>query len=93
MGRRSEHEAREADRRARTRRLIELGGLVQKSGLVELTDDDRNTLYGGLLLLAGLLRSDETGSVLPRLERQGRRAFRLDREAGEANGPSSRPIR
>jgi len=28
-------------RRERTRHLIELGGLVQKAGLVELVDDDR----------------------------------------------------
>ena len=40
-------------RRERTRHLIELGGLVQKAGLVELTDDDRATLYGALLDLAG----------------------------------------
>ena len=31
-------------RRARTRHLIELGGLVAKAGLVELADDDRATL-------------------------------------------------
>ena len=30
-------------RRERTRHLIELGGLVQKAGLVELVDDDRGT--------------------------------------------------
>ena len=34
-------------RRERTRHLIELGGLVQKAGLVDLADDDRATLYGG----------------------------------------------
>lgn len=28
-------------RRERTRHLIELGGLVVKAGLVDLTDDDR----------------------------------------------------
>ena len=39
-------------RRARTRQLIELGGLVQKAGLVELLDDDRATLLGALLCLA-----------------------------------------
>ncbi|WP_145206913.1 conjugal transfer protein TraD, partial [Sphingobium sp. B2] len=32
-------------RRERTRHLIELGGLVQKAGLVDLADDDRATLY------------------------------------------------
>ena len=36
-------------RRERTRHLIELGGLVQKAGLVDLTDDDRATILGGLL--------------------------------------------
>jgi hypothetical protein len=36
-------------RRERTRHLIELGGLVQKAGLVELADDDRATLYGAML--------------------------------------------
>src|SRR5690606_3910942 len=36
-------------RRERTRHLIELGGLVQKAGLVDLADDDRATLYGALL--------------------------------------------
>jgi hypothetical protein len=32
------------NRRERTRQLIELGGLVAKSGLVELTGDDRAAL-------------------------------------------------
>ena len=31
-------------RRARTRQLIELGGLMHKAGLVELLNDDRATL-------------------------------------------------
>jgi len=47
------------DRRARTRHLIELGGLVQKAGVVELVDDDRATLLGALLELAGRLREAE----------------------------------
>lgn len=33
-------------RRERTRHLIELGGLVVKAGLVELTDDNRAVLFG-----------------------------------------------
>ena len=33
-------------RRERTRHLIELGGLIQKAGLVDLTDDDRATILG-----------------------------------------------
>ena len=39
-------------RRERTRHLIELGGLVVKAGLVDLTDDDRATIYGALLTVA-----------------------------------------
>ena len=44
-------------RRERTRQLIELGGLVVKAELVELTDDDRATLYGAFLTVAIKLRS------------------------------------
>jgi hypothetical protein len=46
----AEQEARlkDAERRARTRRLIEAGGLVEKAGLLEL---DSNALYGALLSL------------------------------------------
>jgi hypothetical protein len=46
------------ERRERTRHLIELGGLVQKSGLVALIDDDRATILGALLELAGKLQKD-----------------------------------
>jgi hypothetical protein len=45
-------------RRERTRHLIELGGLVQKAGLVELADDDRAVLLGALLAVAAKLQSD-----------------------------------
>ena len=54
------------DRRARTRQLIELGGLVQKAGLVELLDDDRATLLGALLGLA-----DQLGGLGPAGEEPG----------------------
>ena len=36
-------------RRKRTRRLIELGGLVVKAGVVQITGDDRATILGALL--------------------------------------------
>ena len=39
----------EAERKARTRRLIEAGGIIDKAGLLEL---DPNALYGALLGLA-----------------------------------------
>ena len=42
----------QVERRKRTRHLIELGGLVVKSGIVNLTDDDRATIFGALLWCA-----------------------------------------
>jgi hypothetical protein len=72
---------RQADRRARTRRLIELGGLVQKAKLVELTGDDRTVLFGGLLLVSELLESDRRKTALAVLKRKGRRGFGGDKES------------
>ena len=68
-------------RRERTRHLIELGGLVQKAGLVELVEDDRATLYGALLDLAGRARADDASDVLALWKRRGKRAFDADAEA------------
>ncbi|MBL0916098.1 MAG: conjugal transfer protein TraD, partial [Sphingopyxis sp.] len=62
-------------RRARTKQLIELGGLVVKAGLVDLIDDDRATLYGAFLTLAERLRSEERTNALTLWTRKGRRAF------------------
>lgn len=73
-------------RRERTRHLIELGGLVQKAGLVDLTDDDRATLYGALLELA--VRVQEDATVLTLWKRRGRRAF--DTEAIEGSDLADR---
>ncbi|MBR1139097.1 MULTISPECIES: conjugal transfer protein TraD [Bradyrhizobium] len=49
----------QVDRRKRTRHLIELGGPVVKARVVELTSDDRATIYGALLWMADKLQSDE----------------------------------
>lgn len=51
-------------RRKRTRQLIELGGLVVKAGLVELTDDDRAMLHGAFLTVAAKLRGEEREQAL-----------------------------
>ena len=67
-------------RRERTRQLIELGGLVQKAGLVELTDDDRATIYGALLDLAGHAQGGDAGDVLALWKRRGKRAFDAESE-------------
>jgi len=51
------------ERRARTHQLIELGGLVQKAGLVELTRDDRATLLGAMMELADQLRDGRDANM------------------------------
>ena len=88
------------DRRARTRHLIELGGLVQKAGLVELVDDDRATLLGAFLELADRLREHgqpeggeteegerqeaSSADLKARWRRRGLRAFDADKDAAAA---------
>jgi len=62
-------------RRERTRQLIELGGLVVKANLVELTGDDRAVIYGALLNVVAKLRSEEREQALTLWRRAGRRAF------------------
>lgn len=66
--------------RERTRQLIELGGLVVKAGLVELTGDDRAVLYGALLEMAARLRADDAEQALLLWRRRGQRAFADDAE-------------
>src|SRR3546814_7017326 len=62
-------------RRARTKQLIELGGLVVKAGLVDLTDDDRRALYGAFLAVADKLCGDDREHALALWHRKGKRAF------------------
>lgn len=70
-----ENRVREAERKARVRRLIEAGGLVDKAGLLGL---DANALYGALLNLAER-RSDP--AEVARWEARGGRAFVLEAQA------------
>lgn len=70
-------------RRERTRHLIELGGLVHKAGLVDLTDDDRATLYGAMLELAARAQGDDGDTVLALWKRRGKRAFDAEAEGSE----------
>jgi hypothetical protein len=65
-------------RRERTRHLIELGGLVAKAGLIELTDDDRAVIYGALLEAAARLRSADRAQHLLLWQRRGKRGFAID---------------
>lgn len=63
------------ERRERTRHLIELGGLVQKAGLVDLADDDRAALLGAFLSLADQLGGEGRRDILALWRRRGQRTF------------------
>jgi len=67
-------------RRERTRHLIELGGLVAKAGLVELTGDDRAALYGAFLELADRLQAVDGDGARLLWRRRGQRAFAVEAE-------------
>jgi hypothetical protein len=62
-------------RRERTRQLIELGGLIAKAGLVDLTDDDRAVIFGLLVEGAAILRGEQREEAIMRWRRRGKRAF------------------
>ena len=68
----------QVERRKRTRHLIELGGLVVKADLLELTGDDRAVIFGALLWMADKLQSDQ-GEFARRLwAAKGKQAFEND---------------
>lgn len=75
---RSDNRAWAVERRARTRQLIELGGLVQKAGLVDLTDDDRAALLGAFLSLADMLKGESWKNLIEVWRRRGRRMFEAE---------------
>jgi hypothetical protein len=71
----------QVERRKRTRHLIELGGLVIKAGIADLTGDDRATIFGALLWMADKLQSDQGEHARGLWAAKGKQAF-------EAGGPS-----
>src|SRR5690606_37584083 len=66
--------------------LAQLGGLdrvpkllpVAKSGLIELSDDDRAAIFGLLVEGAAILRTEQRDEALTLWRRRGRRAFDAD---------------
>ena len=83
---RTDTRASAQERRARTRLLIELGGLVRKAGIDELMEDDRATLLGALFDLADQLtqgRSEAEPRTPDQLKatwrRRGLNAFEAER--------------
>ncbi len=69
----------QVERRKRTRHLIELGGLIVKAGIVELTGDDRAVIYGALLWMADKLQSDQGEQARGIWTKLGEMAFEADR--------------
>ncbi|TPI58243.1 conjugal transfer protein TraD [Mesorhizobium sp. B3-1-7] len=69
----------QVERRQRTRHLIELGGLVIKAGIVELTNDDRAIIYGALVWVAAKLQSQEGDHVRDTWGAKGKEAFDAER--------------
>ncbi|TRC75778.1 conjugal transfer protein TraD [Mesorhizobium sp. WSM4310] len=63
------------ERRKRTRHLIELGGLVAKAGIIELTNDDRPIIYGALLWIAVKLQGQEGEHARDLWAAKGKQAF------------------
>jgi hypothetical protein len=66
---------RQTLRRKRTRHLIELGGLVVKAGIVDLTSDDRAIILGALIWMADKLQSEERAKALALWAAKGKQAF------------------
>jgi len=76
----------QVERRARTRRLIALGGLVAKAGIVELVGDDRAIILGGLIWIADKLRSDDAERAKTLWAAKGKEAFEAERNSIAADG-------
>jgi hypothetical protein len=77
---RARHDMRawQVERRKRTRHLIELGGLVVKARVADLTGDDRAIILGALLWMADKLRSDQGKKARELWAAKGKQAFEAD---------------
>ena len=75
----------QVERRKRTRHLIELGGLVVKAGIVQLTKDDRAVIYGAMLWIAAKLRSHESEHARALWAAKGKQAFNAEWHEADKN--------
>lgn len=72
----------QVERRKRTRHLIELGGLVVKAGIVDLTGDNRAMIYGAMIWVADKLQSEDGERARGVWIELGKMAFEAERPAG-----------
>ena len=70
----------QVERRKRTRHLIELGGLIVKSGIVDLTGDDRAIILGALLWMADKLQSEQGEHARALWAAKGRQVFETEQK-------------
>ena len=70
----------QVERRKRTRHLIELGGLVVKAGIVDLTGDDRAMIYGALIWMTDKLKSEDGERARELWAEKGKEAFEGEQE-------------
>jgi hypothetical protein len=68
----------QVERRKRTRYLIELGGLVVKSGVADLIGGDRATILGALIWMADRLQGDQGENARALWAAKGKKAFDMD---------------
>ena len=76
----------QVERRKRTRHLIELGGLVVKARIVELTGDDRVTILRALLWMADKLQSNQREKARALWATMGKQAFENDQTSPGGEG-------
>jgi hypothetical protein len=72
----------QVEHRKRTRHLIELGGLVIKAGIMDLTGDDRAMIYGAMIWIADKLKSEDGERARELWAGKGKEAFAAERSAG-----------
>jgi hypothetical protein len=83
----------QVERRKRTRHLIELGGLLVKAGIVDLTRDDRVTILGALLWMADKLQSDQGKQARELWAAKGKQAFEADLAAHKGTDRTASAVR
>ena len=81
------------ERRKRTRHLIELGGLVVKAGIVDLTGNDRAMIYGAMIWIAEKLKSEGGEHARDTWTKLGKMAFEMERPAGAHDGTQAQQDR
>lgn len=81
---RARHDMRswQVERRKRARHLIELGGLVVKAGIVDLTNDDRTVILGALVWIASKLQREDGELARDAWATLGRMAFDAEQKEG-----------